>query len=56
MARNGPLGHAGGRRVARHLPVLGGVVFTLLVGLWSTSSLWFFTTFGVVFSNAGEAT
>lgn len=31
------------------LPVLGGVVFTLLVGLWSTSSLWFFTTFGVKF-------
>lgn len=31
------------------LPVLGGVVFTLLVGLWWTSSLWFFTTFGVEF-------
>lgn len=31
------------------LPVLGGVVFTLLVGLWWTSSLWFFTTFGVQF-------
>lgn len=31
------------------LPVLGGVVFTLLVGLWWTSSLWFFTTFGVKF-------
>ena len=31
------------------LPALGGVVFTLLVGLWWTSSLWFFTTFGVRF-------
>ena len=31
------------------LPVLGGVVFTALVGLWWTSSLWFFTTFGVQF-------
>ena len=31
------------------LPVLGGVVFTALVGLWWTSSLWFFTTFGVEF-------
>ncbi|MBB5787336.1 DUF6529 family protein [Jiangella mangrovi] len=31
------------------LPVLGGVAFTLLVGLWWTSSLWFFTTFGVQF-------
>lgn len=31
------------------LPVLGGVVFSLLVGLWWTSSLWFFTTFGVRF-------
>lgn len=31
------------------LPVLGGVVFTLLVALWWTSSLWFFTTFGVRF-------
>jgi len=26
------------------LPVLGGVLFTLLVTLWLTSSLWFFTT------------
>jgi Family of unknown function (DUF6529) len=24
------------------LPVLGGLVFALLVGLWFTSSLWFF--------------
>lgn len=29
------------------LPVAGGVVFTALVGLWLTSSLWFFTTSGV---------
>jgi hypothetical protein len=31
------------------LPVFGGLVFTGLVGLWLTSSLWFFTTFGVKF-------
>jgi hypothetical protein len=31
------------------LPVLGGLVFTGLVGLWLTSSLWFFTTYGVKF-------
>jgi hypothetical protein len=31
------------------LPVLGAVVFTALVGLWLTSSLWFFTTSGVHF-------
>ncbi len=31
------------------LPVLGGAVLTLLVGLWLTSSLWFFTTFGIRF-------
>jgi hypothetical protein len=29
------------------LPVLGGLVFTGLVVLWLTSSLWFFTTVGV---------
>jgi Family of unknown function (DUF6529) len=29
------------------LPVLGGVVFTALVGLWLTSSLWFFSSAGV---------
>jgi hypothetical protein len=29
------------------LPVLGGLVFTMLVGLWLTSSLWYFTTFGL---------
>jgi hypothetical protein len=31
------------------LPVIGGVVFTALVCLWLTSSLWFFTNFGVKF-------
>jgi hypothetical protein len=31
------------------LPVVGGLVFTGLVGLWVTSSLWFFTTFGIKF-------
>lgn len=31
------------------LPVLGGLVFTALVGLWLSSSLWFFTTTGVKF-------
>ncbi|GGM05404.1 MULTISPECIES: DUF6529 family protein [Micromonospora] len=29
------------------LPVVGGVVFTALVGVWLTSSVWYFTTFGV---------
>jgi len=28
------------------LPVVGGVVFTVLVSIWLTSSLWFFTNFG----------
>jgi hypothetical protein len=31
------------------LPLFGGLVFTGVVGLWLTSSLWFFTTFGVTF-------
>jgi hypothetical protein len=31
------------------LPLFGGFVFTGLVGLWLTSSLWFFTTFGIKF-------
>lgn len=31
------------------LPALGGAVFTALVALWWTSSLWFFTTIGVRF-------
>lgn len=30
------------------LPLTGGAVFTALIGLWLTSALWFFTTFGVV--------
>jgi Family of unknown function (DUF6529) len=30
------------------LPVVGGALFTALIGLWLTSALWFFTTFGVV--------
>lgn len=29
------------------LPVVGGAVFTLLIAVWLTSSLWYFTTFGV---------
>lgn len=29
------------------VPLIGGVVFSALVGLWLTSSLWFFTTSGV---------
>jgi hypothetical protein len=29
------------------LPVLGGIVFVSLVGLWATSALWLFTTKGV---------
>lgn len=29
------------------LPVFGGVVFTVLIGVWLTSSVWYFTTFGV---------
>lgn len=29
------------------LPVVGAAVFTALVGLWVTSSLWFFSEFGV---------
>ncbi|WP_433158736.1 DUF6529 family protein [Kribbella sp. CA-247076] len=30
------------------LPAVGGAVFTGLVCLWLTSSLWFFTTFGLI--------
>jgi len=30
------------------LPVAGGAVFTALVGLWLTSALWFFSTFGII--------
>jgi hypothetical protein len=29
------------------LPVVGALVFTLLVALWFTSAYWFFSTFGV---------
>ncbi|WP_196451587.1 DUF6529 family protein [Planomonospora sp. ID82291] len=29
------------------LPLLGGLAFTALAGLWVTSSLWFFTAIGV---------
>ncbi|MGH3900958.1 MAG: DUF6529 family protein [Pseudonocardiaceae bacterium] len=29
------------------IPLIGGLVFSALVGLWLTSSLWFFTTIGV---------
>lgn len=31
------------------LPLFGGLVFTLLIGLWLTSSVWYFTTIGVRF-------
>ncbi|MET8144677.1 DUF6529 family protein [Sphaerisporangium sp. NPDC005288] len=31
------------------LPLLGGLAFAALTGLWLTSSFWFFTTFGVTF-------
>ena len=31
------------------LPVIGGFVFTILVLIWLTSSLWFFTNIGVQF-------
>ena len=31
------------------LPVVGGVAFTVLVGLWLSAALWFFTTFGLIF-------
>jgi hypothetical protein len=31
------------------LPVFGGAVFTALVALWLTSSVWFFTTSGLTF-------
>lgn len=29
------------------LPLVGGLVFSILIGVWLTSSYWFFTTFGV---------
>ena len=30
------------------LPVAGSAAFAALIALWATSSLWFFTTFGVI--------
>jgi uncharacterized protein DUF6529 len=35
------------RTPAWAVPVVGGLVFTALAGLFVTSALWFFTTFGV---------
>jgi hypothetical protein len=32
----------------RTLPLVGGLLFTTLVGIWLTSALWFFTTFGLL--------
>ena len=29
------------------LPIAGGLLFATLLGLWQTSALWFFSTFGV---------
>jgi len=29
------------------LPIAGGVLFTILLGLWLTSAYWLFTTFGI---------
>jgi hypothetical protein len=31
------------------LPMTGGLVFTVLIALWLSSSVWYFTTFGVRF-------
>ncbi|HEY2793934.1 MAG TPA: DUF6529 family protein [Micromonosporaceae bacterium] len=31
------------------LPLLGGLVFVILIGVWLTSSLWYFQTFGARF-------
>jgi Family of unknown function (DUF6529) len=31
------------------LPLIGGAAFTLLIGLWLSASVWFFTTSGVHF-------
>jgi hypothetical protein len=31
------------------LPLVGGTVFAVLIGVWLTSSFWFFTTVGVKF-------
>jgi hypothetical protein len=32
---------------SRALPVLGGLVFTVLVAIWFSSAYWFFTNFGI---------
>lgn len=29
------------------LPIAGGVLFSILLGLWLTSTFWFFSTFGI---------
>jgi hypothetical protein len=29
------------------LPTAGGVLFSILLGLWLTSAFWFFSTFGI---------
>jgi Family of unknown function (DUF6529) len=29
------------------LPIAGGLLFTIILGLWLTSALWFFTSHGV---------
>ncbi len=29
------------------LPIAGGVLFSILLGLWLTSAFWFFNTFGI---------
>jgi hypothetical protein len=31
------------------LPVIGGLTFSALTGLWLTSAVWFFTTSGITF-------
>jgi uncharacterized protein DUF6529 len=41
LTRRGPAGWV--------LPLLGGLVFAVLVGLWLSSALWFFETSGVTF-------
>jgi hypothetical protein len=41
LTRRGPSGWL--------LPLLGGLLFAVLVGIWLSSALWFFDTFGVTF-------
>jgi hypothetical protein len=31
------------------LPLVGGLLFTALTGIWLTSALWFFSTSGIKF-------